>query len=66
MIDDLSFLERNQKRIEKALNKALPARDFSNITEAIHYSVLDGGKRIRPQLISVSYTHLTLPTIYSV
>ena len=45
MIDDFSFLEKNQKRIEKALNKALPAKDFSNITEAIHYSVLDGGKK---------------------
>ena len=31
MIDDLSFLEINQKKIEKALKKALPARDFSNI-----------------------------------
>ena len=51
MIDDLSFLEKNKNRIEKALNKALPIRNFSNITEAIHYSVLDGGKRIRPQLI---------------
>ena len=51
MIDDFSFLEKNQKRIEKALTKALPSKDFSNITEAIHYSVLDGGKRIRPQLI---------------
>ena len=30
MIDDLSFLEKNQKRIEKALNKALPARDFKH------------------------------------
>ena len=60
MIDDLSFLERNQKRIEKALNKALPARDFSNITEAIHYSVLDGGKRIRPQLIYLVADSLNL------
>ena len=44
MIDDFSFLEKNQKRIEKALTKALPSKDFSNITEAIHYSVRDGGK----------------------
>ena len=51
MIDDLSFLENNQKRIEKALNKALPNKSYSNITEAIHYSVMDGGKRIRPQLV---------------
>ena len=60
MIDDLSFLERNQKRIEKALSKALPPKDFSNITEAIHYSVLDGGKRIRPQLIYLVADSLNL------
>ena len=60
MIDDFSFLEKNQKRIEKALNKALPAKDFSNITEAIHYSVLDGGKRIRPQLIYLVADSLNL------
>ena len=60
MIDDFSFLEKNQKRIEKALNKSLPAKDFSNITEAIHYSVLDGGKRIRPQLIYLVADSLNL------
>ena len=60
MIDDFSFLEKNRKRIEKALNRALPAKDFSNITEAIHYSVLDGGKRIRPQLIYLVADSLNL------
>ena len=41
MIDDLSFLGKEiKKELKKLLTKALPARDFSNITEAIHYSVL--------------------------
>ena len=60
MIDDLSFLKKNQKRIENALDKALPLRNFSNITEAIHYSVMDGGKRIRPQLMYLVADSLNL------
>ena len=55
---DVNFLEENLTRINKALFKTLPEKESSRVTEAIHYSVMNGGKRIRP----VSYTHLTLPT----
>ena len=50
-IKDLSFLNKNLKRIDKAILESLPSKNFSKISEAIHYSVLNGGKRIRPQLV---------------
>ena len=49
--EDVNFLEENLTRINKALFKTLPEKDISRITEAIHYSVMNGGKRIRPQII---------------
>ena len=48
---DVNFLEENLTRINKALFKTLPEKEISRITEAIHYSVMNGGKRIRPQII---------------
>ena len=48
---DVNFLEENLTRINKALFKTLPEKDISRVTEAIHYSVMNGGKRIRPQII---------------
>ena len=48
---DVNFLDENLTRINKALFKTLPKKDISRITEAIHYSVMNGGKRIRPQII---------------
>ncbi len=50
-IKDLPFLNNNLKRINKAILESLPPKNFSNISRAIHYSVLNGGKRIRPQLV---------------
>ena len=50
-IKDVNFLEENLTRINKALYKTLPEKDISRVTEAIHYSVMNGGKRIRPQII---------------
>ena len=50
-IKDLSFLNKNLKRIDKAIIESLPPKNFSKISKAIHYSVLNGGKRIRPQLV---------------
>tara|TARA_Y100000022_G_C13243351_1_gene373546 strand:+ start:34 stop:951 length:918 start_codon:yes stop_codon:yes gene_type:complete len=50
-IKDLPFLNKNLKRIDKAIFESLPPKNFSNISRAIHYSVLNGGKRIRPQLV---------------
>ena len=49
--EDVNFLEENLTRINKALFKTLPEKDNSRVTEAIHYSVMNGGKRIRPQII---------------
>ncbi len=48
---DVHFLEENLTRINKALFKTLPEKKISRVTEAIHYSVMNGGKRIRPQII---------------
>jgi|TARA_B110000483_G_C18193290_1_gene541915 farnesyl diphosphate synthase len=49
--DDLTFLDKNLSRINQAILKSLPPKNFSRITEAIHYSIMNGGKRIRPQII---------------
>ena len=48
---DLPFLNKNLKRIDKAILQSLPPKNLSKISKAIHYSVLNGGKRIRPQLV---------------
>ena len=74
-IEHLDFL---RKEIDKALKK-LPIKKKSSEFEApIMYALKGKGKRIRPILThltgkafeadpeAVSYTHLTLPTIYSV
>ena len=50
-LKDLPFLKKNLKRIDKAILKSLPPKNYSKISKAIHYSVLNGGKRIRPQLV---------------
>ena len=49
--ENVNFLDENLTRINKALFKTLPDKEFSRVTEAIHYSVMNGGKRIRPQII---------------
>jgi len=50
-LKELPFLDKNLKRIDKAILKSLPPKNYSKISKAIHYSVLNGGKRIRPQLV---------------
>jgi len=50
-IENVNFLDENLTRINKALFKTLPDKEISRVTEAIHYSVMNGGKRIRPQII---------------
>ncbi|MFL2735978.1 MAG: polyprenyl synthetase family protein [Gammaproteobacteria bacterium] len=50
-LKDLPFLNKNLKRIDKAILQSLPPKNLSKISRAIHYSVLNGGKRIRPQLV---------------
>ena len=49
-LKSLPFLNKNLKRIDKAILQSLPPKNLSKISKAIHYSVLNGGKRIRPQL----------------
>lgn len=46
-------LEKYQKRVDTALDKYLPADDppEHNLAEAIRYSVIGGGKRIRPAMV---------------
>ncbi len=46
-------LETYQKRVNAALNKYLPTEDppEHNLAEAIRYSVIGGGKRIRPAMV---------------
>jgi len=46
-------LDNYQKRVNAALDKYLPANDppEHNLAEAIRYSVIGGGKRIRPAMV---------------
>lgn len=48
-----SRLVKYQARVNKALNKYLPSDDppEHNLAEAIRYSVIGGGKRIRPAMV---------------
>ncbi|PCJ85244.1 MAG: (2E,6E)-farnesyl diphosphate synthase [Thiotrichaceae bacterium] len=48
-----AHLEKYQKRVNAALDKYLPANDppEHNLAEAIRYSVIGGGKRIRPAMV---------------
>ena len=46
-----AYLQDRQKIVEEALQHYLPADDIpAKIYEAVHYSVFNGGKRIRPIL----------------
>lgn len=53
MIDNSSYLNRCQSRIEVALQRHLPSlqRLPLELHEAMHYSVMTPGKRIRPLLV---------------
>lgn len=48
-----SRLDNYQKRVDAALDKYLPSDDppEHNLAEAIRYSVIGGGKRIRPAMV---------------
>ena len=47
MNNENSFLEHNLSRINEALLESLPEENFSEITKAIHYSVMNGGKKVK-------------------
>lgn len=51
--DFASWLSQQQSRVETALNHWLPASDLlpARLHAAMRYSVLDGGKRVRPLLV---------------
>ncbi|MBL4711133.1 MAG: (2E,6E)-farnesyl diphosphate synthase [Gammaproteobacteria bacterium] len=51
--DFQSSLDDYQKRVNTALNKYLPAEDppQHDLTKAIRYAVIGGGKRIRPAMV---------------
>ena len=46
-----TYLDKNLSRINRALLNSIPEKNYSEITKAIHYSVMNGGKRMRPQLM---------------
>ena len=87
VIDNISdfekYLKDTRNVVEEALDFSLGPENPKILRESMRYSLLAGGKRIRPILClascslaggdpslavptAVSYTHLTLPTIYSV
>lgn len=53
MIDAQRYLERQGRRIERALERCLPddAPQASPLIEAMRYSLFGGGKRLRPALV---------------
>lgn len=52
---DLSaYLRQRQKQVEVALDNFLPVKDPATIYEAMRYSLLAGGKRLRPILCLAS------------
>jgi len=46
-----NFIKTYQQRITKALTKILPNDQKNNLHQAMRYSVLNGGKRLRPILV---------------
>ena len=53
MTDFENLLKDYRDHVNKALQEVLPSED-SLITEAMRYSVLNGGKRLRPILVYLS------------
>ena len=43
-----------QERVNQALKTALPPINNSRLVDAMRYSVLNGGKRLRPILVYLS------------
>ena len=51
MHDFEDLLKPYQKRVDLALKKLLPKKGLSRLTDAMRYSVLNSGKRLRPILV---------------
>ena len=45
------ILKENSTRVEKKLKSILRERDFGILSEPISYSLLNGGKRLRPGIV---------------
>jgi len=52
--DFQSTLTNYKTRIDKTLEELLPKKSTSKLAEAMNYSVLNGGKRLRPILVYLS------------
>ena len=48
------LIQAYQERVNQALKIALPPINNSRLVDAMHYSVLNGGKRLRPILVYLS------------
>ena len=48
------LIQAYQERVNQALKIALPQINNSRLVDAMHYSVLNGGKRLRPILVYLS------------
>ena len=48
------LIEVYQERVNQALQRFLPPKDNSRLLDAVHYSVLNGGKRLRSILVYLS------------
>jgi geranylgeranyl pyrophosphate synthase len=48
------LIEVYQERVNQALKRSLPPKDNSRLLDAVHYSVLSGGKRLRSILVYLS------------
>ena len=60
MVQSMNFKEERKKRtveIEQVLEKYLPSKEGfqKKIMEAMEYSLLAGGKRLRPMLMRETY-----------
>lgn len=49
------FAEACRTRVGRALEQALPATPGSRLREAMQYSLINGGKRVRPLLVYASF-----------
>lgn len=53
--DFLNLLEKNNKAVECELIKYLTGKDDNGLAKAMEYSLLSGGKRIRPFIVIEAY-----------
>lgn len=56
-----SLLERYRSRVEKSLDQLIPLQEPLRLQEAMRYSTLDGGKRVRAVLVYLTGALFDLP-----